>query len=300
MGFVADKMTAIKGEARHGRHRLHQLEPLHERGELHPQKLARAALGTNNIDNCSRVCHSPTSLRAHPVARRVGRHELVRRHRRHVVPLPHRREPDRGPSGRRRAHEGGSPARREAHRRRSAPHRARRDGRRVPPAPPGHERRALQRPRARHRPRRPRRSRVRRRAHRPGFEAYRRAPRRLRPEEGRGDHRRPGGARREGRAPLRVDVARRDLLRARRHRAGAGRRRACAVSRTSRSSPATSASRARGSNPLRGQNNVQGSSDVGALPTYLTMYREDGGRRRPQRVRGAMGRHAPSTPRAAS
>jgi formate dehydrogenase major subunit len=26
-------------------------------------------------------------------------------------------------------------------------------------------------------------------------------------------------------------------------------------------------------NPLRGQNNVQGSSDVGALPTYLTMYR---------------------------
>jgi len=28
-----------------------------------------------------------------------------------------------------------------------------------------------------------------------------------------------------------------------------------------------------GTNPLRGQNNVQGSSDVGALPTYLTMYR---------------------------
>jgi len=31
--------------------------------------------------------------------------------------------------------------------------------------------------------------------------------------------------------------------------------------------------RGAGSNPLRGQNNVQGSSDVGALPTYLTMYR---------------------------
>jgi len=28
-----------------------------------------------------------------------------------------------------------------------------------------------------------------------------------------------------------------------------------------------------GQNPLRGQNNVQGSSDMGALPTYLTMYR---------------------------
>jgi len=28
-----------------------------------------------------------------------------------------------------------------------------------------------------------------------------------------------------------------------------------------------------GTNPLRGQNNVQGSSDMGALPNYLTMYR---------------------------
>src|ERR1019366_10476500 len=26
------------------------------------QKVFRAAIGTNNIDNCSRVCHSPTSL----------------------------------------------------------------------------------------------------------------------------------------------------------------------------------------------------------------------------------------------
>jgi formate dehydrogenase alpha subunit len=32
--------------------------------------------------------------------------------------------------------------------------------------------------------------------------------------------------------------------------------------------------RGAGSNPLRGQNNVQGSSDVGALPNYLTMYRQ--------------------------
>ncbi len=31
--------------------------------------------------------------------------------------------------------------------------------------------------------------------------------------------------------------------------------------------------RGAGQNPLRGQNNVQGSSDMGALPTYLTMYR---------------------------
>ena len=26
------------------------------------QRLIRAAVGTNNIDNCSRVCHSPTSF----------------------------------------------------------------------------------------------------------------------------------------------------------------------------------------------------------------------------------------------
>ena len=26
------------------------------------QRLMRAAIGTNNIDNCSRVCHSPTSF----------------------------------------------------------------------------------------------------------------------------------------------------------------------------------------------------------------------------------------------
>jgi formate dehydrogenase major subunit len=32
--------------------------------------------------------------------------------------------------------------------------------------------------------------------------------------------------------------------------------------------------RGAGSNPLRGQNNVQGASDVGALPTSLTMYRK--------------------------
>ncbi len=31
--------------------------------------------------------------------------------------------------------------------------------------------------------------------------------------------------------------------------------------------------RGAGQNPLRGQNNVQGSSDMGALPSYLTMYR---------------------------
>ena len=36
------------------------------------QRLMRAAIGTNNIDNCSRVCHSPTSLRAAQVVRALA------------------------------------------------------------------------------------------------------------------------------------------------------------------------------------------------------------------------------------
>ena len=33
------------------------------------QRLMRAAIGTNNIDNCSRVCHSPTSFAMRKVVR---------------------------------------------------------------------------------------------------------------------------------------------------------------------------------------------------------------------------------------
>ncbi len=42
-------------------------------------RLMRAAIGTNNIDNCSRVCHSPTSFALRTVVRPVGRDRLVRR-----------------------------------------------------------------------------------------------------------------------------------------------------------------------------------------------------------------------------
>ena len=48
-----------------------------------------------------------------------------------------------------------------------------------------------------------------------------------------------------------------------------------------------------GVNPLRGQNNVQGSCDMGSFPHELPGYRHVVRRRRPRRLRAALG-HAPS------
>ncbi len=62
MGFVASRMLAIK--AQHGADALAFLGSSRCTNEENYllMKVARAAVGTNNIDNCSRVCHSPTSL----------------------------------------------------------------------------------------------------------------------------------------------------------------------------------------------------------------------------------------------
>jgi len=62
LGFVADKMKAIAKA--HGPDAIAFISSSRCTNEENYilQKLARAALGTNNIDNCSRVCHSPTSL----------------------------------------------------------------------------------------------------------------------------------------------------------------------------------------------------------------------------------------------
>ncbi len=120
------------------------------------QKLFRAAIGTNNIDNCSRVCHSPTSLGLiRSLGESGGTNSFADIDMTACLLLtgrqPHRRSPRR-----RRAHEGGRAPRRQAHRDRSAAHRARGDGGRPPPAQAGLERRRLQRPRARDLPRRAR------------------------------------------------------------------------------------------------------------------------------------------------
>ena len=144
------------------------------------QRMMRAAIGTNNIDNCSRVCHSPTSFALRQSLGYSGRDRLVRRHRARGRGDPHRREPDRGPSGRRRADQAGGAARPAARDDRPAADRARRPRGGAPRAAARHERRRRARARARRPPRRPRRPRVRRRAHR-GLRGVRGAARALRP-----------------------------------------------------------------------------------------------------------------------
>ena len=75
------------------------------------QRLMRAAIGTNNIDNCSRVCHSPTSFALRKSLGLSRRDRLLRRLRPRRRRDPDRRQPDRGPPGRRRAHQAGDAAR---------------------------------------------------------------------------------------------------------------------------------------------------------------------------------------------
>jgi formate dehydrogenase major subunit len=62
LGFVATRLLEIK--AKHGPDAIAFISSSRCTNEENYvlQKLARAAVGTNNIDNCSRVCHSPTSL----------------------------------------------------------------------------------------------------------------------------------------------------------------------------------------------------------------------------------------------
>ena len=100
-------------------------------------RLMRAAIGTNNIDNCSRVCHSPTSFALRKSLGLSGRDRLVRRHRRGRRGDHHRRQPDRGPPGRRRADQAGDDARHAARDDRPAPDRARRLRRAAPRPRPG-------------------------------------------------------------------------------------------------------------------------------------------------------------------
>ena len=65
------------------------------------QRLMRAAIGTNNIDNCSRVCHSPTSLalrKSFGLSGATGSFDDIEHAEAAIM---HRRQPDRGPPGRR-------------------------------------------------------------------------------------------------------------------------------------------------------------------------------------------------------
>ncbi len=62
IGLIADRLTEIKAE--HGADAIAGLASSRATNEdcYAMARLMRAAIGTNNIDNCSRVCHSPTSF----------------------------------------------------------------------------------------------------------------------------------------------------------------------------------------------------------------------------------------------
>ena len=223
MGFVADKMKAIAAE--HGPDAIAFISSSRCTNEENYilQKLARAALGTNNIDNCSRVCHSPTSFgliqslgesggtnsfadidvteclfltganptEGHPV---VGARmkEARLRGAKLIVADPRRIELAAMADVFLQLRPGTNVALYNG-----LAHVIVRDGL--------YDKAFVDTRR--------------------GLRGVRRASSQLRSEERRVDHRRPGRAHREGGAPLRDDAARLDLLRARRHRAGAGRRR---------------------------------------------------------------------------
>ena len=88
------------------------------------QKFARVVIGTNNVDCCARVCHAPSAA---ALKRMLGvglSTKLVRRHRDRAHDSRLRREPDREPPDRRRAHQTGRSTGRASHRHRSAAHRA--------------------------------------------------------------------------------------------------------------------------------------------------------------------------------
>jgi len=61
-GFIAEKLTAIKGK--YGPDAIGGISSARCTNEENylMQKFIRAVIGTNNIDGCARVCHSPTAL----------------------------------------------------------------------------------------------------------------------------------------------------------------------------------------------------------------------------------------------
>ena len=215
---IVSELNRIKGEHGPGRDRRPRLLARDERGLLrdgqddsrrdrhqqHRQLLARLPLAD--------------LVGAAQVVRPVGRDRLVRRHRGRRRRDHHRREPDRGPSRRRRADQAGGAQGPEARHDRSAPDRARRLRRPAPCPAARHERRRDARSRSRRRPRRAPRPGVHRQPDR-GVRRGRGAARALRARGRRADHRDPCRGSRAGRAHLRRGPERVRDLGAGRHRA---------------------------------------------------------------------------------
>ena len=106
-----------------------------------------------------------------------------------------------------------------------------------------------------------------------GFEELEAAARALLAGSRRGDQRRPRRRSRGGRPHLRRGRERLDLLGPRRDRAQVRLRGRAADLQPRADDRASSARAGSALLPLRGQNNVQGSSDMGALPDTYTAYR---------------------------
>ena len=153
-------------------------------------RLMRAAIGTNNIDNCSRVCHSPTSFalrKAFGLSGATGSFDDID-HADAAIMIganPTEGHPVVGARIKQAAIRG-----LQARDDRPAPDRARRLRRAAPLAAAGDERRGRARARSRRRARRAHRPRVHRRADR-GLRGGAGADRALHPRARRGDHRDP-------------------------------------------------------------------------------------------------------------
>ncbi len=173
------------------------------------QKLVRAAFGTNNVDTCARVCHSPTGYGLkHTLGESAGT-QAFDSVKKADVDHGHRRQPDRRPPGvrlalKQRLRQGAKlivvdpraiDLVQTPHVEADSP----------PAAAARHQRRGDQRARPRHRHRGADEGRLHRRALRAqvvrGVEGVHRRPAPLAGGD-RVDHRRAGGARARGRAPV--------------------------------------------------------------------------------------------------
>ena len=191
------------------------------------QKMVRAAFGTNNVDTCARVCHSPTGYGLKTTfGTSAGTQDFASVEKADVIMVIGANPTDGHPvfasRMKRRLR-----ARRQAHRGRPAPDRSRAQpahrGEPPPPAPAGHQRRGDQRDGARRRDRGTDGPGVRRRALRGRLRVGRvHRPPREQPRGHGADHRRPGRRAARRRTAVRDRPERGHLLRSRRHRAQPG------------------------------------------------------------------------------
>ena len=215
---IVSELSRIKGE--HGPDAIAGLASSRATNEdcYALSRLIRAAIGTNNIDNCSRVCHSPTSWalrKSLGLSGATGSFDDIDASNAAIIigANPTEGHPVVGARIKQATLRGLKLVTIDP-----APDRALRLRRPPPLAAAGHERRGHARARPRRRPGRVRRCRVHRRADR-GLRRGRGAAGPVQPRGRRGDHRDSRRRHRGGRAHLRRGRRRVDPVGPRRHRA---------------------------------------------------------------------------------